>query len=170
MREQRSQPGREAGLGEMFRGALIGAAVGDALGAAFEGLPSVKPAELAQLEQEPGPLRYTDDTHMTLGMAQSLVERGGFDGPHMAGTFARNFEEEPWRGYGPGPPRVFRMLRQGVPWDQAGRALFGGGRLLWQRGGDARCAGGVNRLPGCRPRCDTGEANGRHHPRTRSGN
>ena len=127
MRGQGNEPGRAAGLGEKFRGALVGAAVGDALGAAFEGRPSVNPAELARLELEPGPLRYTDDTHMTLGMAQSLVERGGFDGPHMAATFARNFEEEPWRGYGPGPPQVFRILRQGVPWDQAGRALFAGG-------------------------------------------
>ena len=71
-------------------------------------------------------MRYTDDTHMTIGMAESLVDRGRFDGAHMAQVFARNFNQEPWRGYGPGPPQVFRLLSQRVPWDRAGRTLFGG--------------------------------------------
>jgi poly(ADP-ribose) glycohydrolase ARH3 len=109
-----------------FRGALLGVAVGDALGAPFEGSRSVRPADLERLRREPGLLRYTDDTHMTLGMAESLVERRGFDGAHIASVFARNFAAEPWRGYGAAPPRVFRLLEQGVPWDQAGRTLFDG--------------------------------------------
>jgi poly(ADP-ribose) glycohydrolase ARH3 len=114
------------GLQDCFRGALLGAAIGDALGAPFEGAPTVSLDKLERLLERPGPLRYTDDTHMTLGMAESLVACGGFDGPHMAETFARNFEAEPWRGYGAGPPQVFRLIRQGVEWDQAGRALFNG--------------------------------------------
>ena len=119
-------PGGPPDLAGKFRGALIGTAVGDALGARFEGARRVKPSKLERLEQDPGPLRYTDDTHMTLGMAQSLVERRGFDGARMAALFAQNFTDEPWRGYGPGPPRVFRLLKKGTPWDQAGRTLFGG--------------------------------------------
>jgi poly(ADP-ribose) glycohydrolase ARH3 len=63
---------------------------------------------------------------MTLGVAQSLVACRGFNGAHMAEIFARSFEVEPWRGYGSGPPEVFRLLRQGVSWDQAGRTLFSG--------------------------------------------
>jgi len=109
-----------------FRGALLGVAVGDALGAPFEGAGTVRRRDLERLEREPGPLRYTDDTHMTIGMAESLVERRGFDGAHMVAVFARNFAAEPWRGYGAGPPQVFRLIERGVPWDQAGRALFGG--------------------------------------------
>ena len=62
----------------------------------------------------------------TLGLARSLIEKQGFDAPYTADLFARNFEQEPWRGYGPGPPRVFGLMRQGVPWDQAARSLFGG--------------------------------------------
>jgi len=109
-----------------FRGALLGAAVGDALGAPFEGLPRVAASEPQGLVQEPGPLRYTDETHMTLGVARSLAACRCFDGVHMAHTLARNFASEPWRGYGPGPPEVFRMLERGVPWDRAGAMLFGG--------------------------------------------
>jgi poly(ADP-ribose) glycohydrolase ARH3 len=72
-------------------------------------------------------MRYTDDTHMTLATARSLLAcEGRFDGPHMAETFATHFEEEPWRGYGAGPPFVFHQLRSGLPWDQAAVTLFGG--------------------------------------------
>jgi poly(ADP-ribose) glycohydrolase ARH3 len=109
-----------------FRGALLGVAVGDALGAPFEGAGIIRQRDIERLERQPGPLRYTDDTHMTLGMAESLVERQGFDGPHMAAVFARDFAAEPWRGYGAGPPHVFRLIERGVPWDEAGRGLFGG--------------------------------------------
>lgn len=109
-----------------FRGALLGAAVGDALGAPFEGLPHVEPSALEDLVRQPRALRYTDDTHMTLGVARSLVACRGFDGVHMAHTLARNFAREPWRGYGAGPPEVFRMLERGVPWDRAAAMLFGG--------------------------------------------
>ena len=118
--------GASEDIATKFRGTLVGAAVGDALGAPFEGAPRVKLTDLERLARESGPLRYTDGTHMTLGMAQSLVERRGFDGAHMAAVFASNFSKEPWRGYGAGPPQVFRLLGQGVPWDQAGRALFNG--------------------------------------------
>lgn len=107
------------------RGTLVGVAVGDALGAPFEGMETVSPSVLEGLLGR-SPLRYTDDTHMTIGMAESLVERRGFDGAHMAETFALNYAQEPWRGYGSAPPLVFRLLEQGVPWDQGARTMFGG--------------------------------------------
>ncbi len=109
-----------------FCGAMLGVAVGDALGARFEGVGSVDPDELAKFASDPDLLRYTDDTHMTLGLAWSLIEKQGFDAAHTAEGFARNFEQEPWRGYGGGPPHVFGLMRQGVPWDQAAGSLFGG--------------------------------------------
>jgi poly(ADP-ribose) glycohydrolase ARH3 len=113
-------------LKSKFRGALLGVAVGDALGAPLEGSAWVNRAQLERLRENPGPLRYTDDTHMTIGVAESLIAARGFDGAHMAKTFARNYHQEPWRGYGPGPPQVFRLLEEGAAWDQAGRAMFGG--------------------------------------------
>ena len=113
-------------LRDKFRGALLGAAVGDALGAPFEGAHLISPAELTRLREEPGQLKYTDDTHMTLGLAQSLVACRGFDGDHMASLFSSNYSAEPWRGYGAGPPRVFRLIDQGVPWYKASSILFNG--------------------------------------------
>ncbi len=110
-----------------FLGALVGTGVGDALGAGFEGL---SPFDLRTIEAVVGErevLRYTDDTHMMIGVAESLAAKGGFDGEHMAGVFARNYEAEPWRGYGPGPPLIFRMLRLGEPWDKVGDKVYHGG-------------------------------------------
>ncbi|MGB9920184.1 MAG: ADP-ribosylglycohydrolase family protein [Moorellales bacterium] len=110
-----------------FRGCLVGLALGDALGAPFEGAGPVTGTEvLAAVARRPL-LRYTDDTHMAIGVAASLIACRGFDGRHMAETFVRNFELEPWRGYGPGPPRVFRRIKSGAPWDRAAEEIYPGG-------------------------------------------
>jgi len=112
---------------EKFVGALLGAALGDAIGASREGLRMATEYEVELPEKVSHPLRYTDDTHMTISMAESLVECGGFDGEHMAWRFIDNYLEEPWRGYGPGPPRVFRLIQKGEPWDKAAAHVYPGG-------------------------------------------
>ena len=105
-----------------FVGCMIGSAIGDALGASFEGL------WINRLNIEEFSLdgRWTDDTHMMIGVAESLIVNKGFNGEHMAWTFIKNWEKEPWRGYGPGPPRVFRMIKSGVAWNEAAKQLYGG--------------------------------------------
>ncbi len=110
-----------------FLGALVGTAVGDAVGAEFEGRHSAEPEAIKAVANQREVLVYTDDTHMMIGMAESLVSRRGFDGEHMALTFVRNYEREPWRGYGPGPPRVFRMIKAGDSWDKASQKVYPGG-------------------------------------------
>ena len=114
-------------LKSKFLGAFIGTAVGDALGAPFEGYDRVEPEEIETVAERLPVLTYTDDTHMMLGVAESLLRCRGFDGEDMAYTFVRNYEREPYRGYGSGPPRIFRMIRDGVPWDEAAQRLYRGG-------------------------------------------
>jgi poly(ADP-ribose) glycohydrolase ARH3 len=110
------------------RGALLGTALGDAIGAPFEGRRRVDDREVAALLAAGTPLRWTDDTHMMLGLADALTDRGGVvDERHLGDTFAARYREEPWRGYGGGPPRVFAMAARGTPYRQAAAALFGGG-------------------------------------------
>ena len=117
----------EGRLRDRFLGALLGTAVGDSLGASREGGPMAGPELIAELLEASFPLIYTDDTHMTLGLAQSLVECQGFNGSHMAQTFVRNFDAEPWRGYGAGPPRVFALIKGGRPWNEASSLLYAEG-------------------------------------------
>lgn len=113
-------------LRDRFRGALVGTAVGDALGAHFEGWPLVPGDELAAVESATGEWAFTDDTHMTLVLARSLVEHGGLVPEALAREFAEAWEAEPWRGYGAGPPQIFRRILKGDPWDQPAAGMFGG--------------------------------------------
>jgi len=114
-------------LKSKFLGALVGTGVGDALGAPFEGYFQVKPEEIETIAERQEVLTYTDDTHMMIGVAESLIRCRGFDGEDMALTFVGNFELEPYRGYGPGPPHIFRMISAGVAWDEAAQRLYHGG-------------------------------------------
>lgn len=83
----------------------MGLAVGDSLGVAKEGISEL--FEVKELGRS-----YTDDTAMMIGVAESLLACAGFDFEHMAETFLRNYEREPWRGYGYGPQMVFRIMRR----------------------------------------------------------
>jgi poly(ADP-ribose) glycohydrolase ARH3 len=122
------------GTESAFRGCLAGLALGDALGAPFEGLgPPLSEGLDAFLKNLPPVLRYTDDTEMAIGVAESLARCGGFDAEHMARRFAENFD--PRRGYGPGTIAVLGMIKRGVPWQDANRAVcpegsFGNGAAM----------------------------------------
>lgn len=104
-----------------FVGCIVGSAMGDALGASFEGSLSVSSSQDIHFGG-----RWTDDTHMMIGMAESLIANKGFSADHMAQTFMSNWEKQPWRGYGPGPPRIFKMMKLGVPWQDAAKQLYDG--------------------------------------------
>jgi len=114
-------------LRSKFLGSLVGTGVGDALGASLEGWRRVDEAEIRALAEKRSTLAYTDDTHMMIGVAESLIENKGFDGEHMTRRFMENYRREPFRGYGPGPPRVFRLIKGGEAWDKAAEKLYGGG-------------------------------------------
>jgi len=89
-----------------FTGCLIGTAVGDSLGARREGSPEF--SEAADLAP-----RYTENTAMTIAVAESLAECRDFHYWHMAERFLKKYEQEPWRHYGHTITRVFRLMRNG---------------------------------------------------------
>ena len=68
--------------------------------------------------------RYTDDTEMMIGVAESLIENKGFNGADMALKFIQNYNVK--RGYGPGSKEVLRRIREGESWAEASGKLFGG--------------------------------------------
>lgn len=109
-----------------FKGSLIGSALGDAVGElAFKYQTE---EELNEKLKEIDNLRYTDDTAMAIGLAESLIEKEGkVDQEHIGETFRKNYREEPWRGYGQGPPKIFDMVeRKGIDYVEAASTLFGG--------------------------------------------
>lgn len=135
-------------LRDKFRGALLGTFVGDALGAPVEGWPADTLADaLEEYARLPpgspeharfvpffsllsgdavpaGSAKYTDDTQMTIGLAESLAHRGDFDGPDLARRWGENYEG--WRGYGPGGVSACEAWWNGGHWDEAATLLFGG--------------------------------------------
>jgi len=78
---------------DRYRGAMLGLAVGDALGAPLEGAsPAVAArAVSAGLDMSGGgwwaPGEWTDDTALALALAESLVERGLLDIDDVAGRY-----------------------------------------------------------------------------------
>jgi ADP-ribosyl-[dinitrogen reductase] hydrolase len=114
-------------------GALVGSAVGDALGAPFEFGPPGQfsarfpvPARGSRTEMcgggsvgwEPG--EFTDDTQMALLVAASLLERDGLDEADLFDRFSR------WAAAG--PPDIGNQTRavlgSGRPWDVAAAEHF----------------------------------------------
>jgi poly(ADP-ribose) glycohydrolase ARH3 len=112
---------------ERARGVLLGLALGDALGAPFEGRSRVSREQVAAWRDAHDPLRWTDDTHMALTLANHLLADPDLADPDTLGAaFARAYAAEPWRGYGSGPPQVFAMVEQGLSFEEAAGSLFGG--------------------------------------------
>jgi poly(ADP-ribose) glycohydrolase ARH3 len=119
--------GAETRIRAKYRGAILGVAIGDALGSAYEGTPRLLPEEIHYLLTDPHKMRYTDDTAMTIAMAESLIACEGFDPDHMAHTFSDAYWAEPGRGYAAGPPSIFEQMRSGRHWREAARSLYEGG-------------------------------------------
>ena len=120
----------EGRIRDKFLGALLGTAVGDALGMPFEGMSSeaitrVRGEVMEMIPARLGAGTYTDDTEMMIALAESLVECREFSGSDLAKRFLNYFD--PRRGYGWGTIQVMKLLRAGVPWDQTGEMVFSGG-------------------------------------------
>jgi poly(ADP-ribose) glycohydrolase ARH3 len=107
-----------------FLGGMVGSAVGDAIGQlAFFYRPRHK---LLEIVEQVELLEHTDDTAMAIGIAESLTEVGKLDTDHLGETFRKNYEREPWRDYGAGPPTIFGLVRKGASYTEAAESLFGG--------------------------------------------
>ncbi len=128
-------------IGDAFRGVLLGQALGDALGAPYEGLT---PALIAPIRDrfpsdDPDatePLQYTDDTQMAIVVAEALAERGSIETEALAVAFAERYD--PGRCYGPGARRILEAIREGGDARELARTIFPGGSL--GNGGAMRAA------------------------------
>ena len=112
-------------LKEKYLGAMVGSALGDAIGELAFHHPEKK--RLNALVDRIEKLIYTDDTAMAIGLAESILQKRRIDLQHLGDTFDRNFDREPWRGYASGPPAIFSMVHsRGISYVEAAKSLFGG--------------------------------------------
>lgn len=111
------------------RGCLLGAALGDALGAPFEGQERPQPHHVLAWLRSDEPLRWTDDTALTIALTERLVTTDPLtvlDMDLLAADFAATRRADPTRGYGPGAARVLDAVTRGADWQDAAGALFDG--------------------------------------------
>jgi ADP-ribosylglycohydrolase len=102
-----------------FRGCLLGAAVGDALGAPLEGLSRQRiRSTFGEVDRfiknprkkiEPG--QWTDDTALTLATTDSLLDNRCFDPAALFEEMKAAYLAEPWRGFGPNARAAFEGSR-----------------------------------------------------------
>ncbi|MCZ6601569.1 MAG: ADP-ribosylglycohydrolase family protein [Planctomycetota bacterium] len=107
---------------DRFEGCLLGAALGDAVGAPYEGglLGGLAWAVVGFGKGDL--LRWTDDTQMGMGLAESLVECRGLDADHLARRWADRMQLT--RGYGPGTSKLLRRIKAGEDWRVANKSVF----------------------------------------------
>jgi poly(ADP-ribose) glycohydrolase ARH3 len=116
---------------DRFLGSLLGLAVADAVAAPFEGMPAdvvyreFGPVRNILAHPPQGELTYTDDTQMTIAVAEALVADGEIRQETLAARFAENYD--PGRGYGPSARKVIEAMRDGRDWQALARDLLPGG-------------------------------------------
>ena len=86
-------------ISDKFKGSMLGLAVGDALGAPLE---FKRPGAFMPLDEITNG-EWTDDTSMALCLAESLIEKGGFDPKDQLDKYSRWLKE----GYLSGRNRAF---------------------------------------------------------------
>lgn len=119
-----------ASLQDRFRGCLIGLAVGDALGGRFEAQPAAHirqrfPTEHDLLAYVTDEIWYTDDTQMTIAVAETLIEHGQIFEDRLCDAFVANYV--PSRGYGRGARRVIEAMEDGKDHRDVAANHFPGG-------------------------------------------
>src|SRR5581483_1243360 len=98
-------------------GCIVGGAIGDAAGAAFEGREAGSPvASLFEVDW-----RLTDDTQLTLATCEALTGAEKPDPALIAASFLRWFRARRLAGLGASTLKALRDLDAGAHWALAGR-------------------------------------------------
>jgi len=112
-------------LQDKFRGAILGCFLGDAYGSGFEGMNAEKARfHLGNLSKK-FPRNYTDDTDMTLAVAESIIQCSGVTPEDIANQFSLTCDLT--RGYAIGTIKAVLALRAGMKWYEVARIVFENG-------------------------------------------
>lgn len=113
-----------------FQGCLLGLAVADALGGRLEGqsagaIRARFPTVEALIDYPREELWYTDDTQMTIGVAETLVAHGQIVEEGLCQAFTSNYV--PSRGYGRGARAVLEAMGEDRDYREVAARYFPGG-------------------------------------------
>lgn len=107
---------------DQYQGCLLGLALGDALGAPYEGGPAERLLWRLIGRTAQGEMRWTDDTQMSIDVAESLIASGHLEADDLARRLARGYR---WsRGYGPGAAKLLKRIARGQDWQTASRSVY----------------------------------------------
>lgn len=114
----------------MSSAVLLGCAVGDALGVPFEKKLSTDPfliqwdgkSFLGSEHHKLLPCQYSDDTQMSIMVAESLVTNHGFNPEDLAARYVEWIKSGAARGYGTTTLMAIRNLEAGKHWSESGIA------------------------------------------------
>jgi poly(ADP-ribose) glycohydrolase ARH3 len=109
-------------LRDKFKGAILGCFLGDAFGSGFEGMHPDRTGFHMSLLSKIFPRQYTDDTDMTLALADSIIQSGKIDPEDIAKQFSLYCDLT--RGYAIGTIKAVQALRAGLKWHQVARIVF----------------------------------------------
>jgi poly(ADP-ribose) glycohydrolase ARH3 len=110
---------------DKFRGAILGSFLGDAFGSGFEGMhPDRAVFHLSNLSKRFS-RQYTDDTDMTLALAESIIQSDKVDPQDIAKQFSLYCDLA--RGYAIGAIKSILALRAGMKWFEVARIVFENG-------------------------------------------
>ena len=120
----------EPSLEDRFEGCLLGLAVGDALGGKFEAqsadaIRSRFPTSDSLIAYPQDEIWYTDDTQMTLGVCEALLEHGEIVEAVLCRAFVANYA--PSRGYGRGARAILDAMEEGQDHRTVAERYFPGG-------------------------------------------
>lgn len=105
-----------------YSGCFLGLLLGDAYGARYEGGLLERLLWRMLGKTKDGKLRFTDDTQMSLDVANSFLANGRIDQALLAQTFAESYR---WsRGYGPSAAKLLKKIRKGANWFDVNKSKF----------------------------------------------
>ena len=111
---------------DKFAGALLGCAVGDALGAPFEFMKGAQIKAVENLVEHYHPFakcplgQYTDDTQLTLALAETYIANRGFKGFDFARRLAEMWAKDEVIGEGMSCAKGVKNFSGGARWQDSG--------------------------------------------------
>lgn len=109
---------------DRLAGCIIGGAIGDAWGSAFENLPSRKEVTtyyLGDVRESRPSWSFTDDTQLTLITLEAVFRADKLTPEMLAGIFVQYYKRGKITGVGASTLKALQELAAGGHWSQAGR-------------------------------------------------